>query len=72
MTMATLTFCDFDDALDALTQASSEAVITSVIDQLNRQFEAETLEVTPTNWAHLSSAVMVATARVRVVSGSVS
>ena len=70
--MATLAFCDFDDALDALNVASSEAGVTSIIEQLNRQFEAEMLEVTPTNWAHFSSAVMIATTRLRVVSGSVS
>ncbi|MDH4602419.1 MULTISPECIES: hypothetical protein [Pseudomonas syringae group] len=57
--MATLMFCDFEDALDAIETASSTQAIDNVIDQVDQQFNAGTLEVTPTNWGHLASAVLI-------------
>lgn len=57
--MATLVFCDFEDALAAIESANSVAAITTLVDQVNDQFNGGTLEVTPTNWAHLASAVLL-------------
>lgn len=56
--MATLAFCDFDDALELVACAANKQALGSIIDQINQQFEAGSLDVTPVNWAHLSSAVM--------------
>ncbi|TCV51428.1 hypothetical protein EDB99_10794 [Pseudomonas sp. 460] len=56
--MATLSFCDFEEALEALQKAASNAGITSVVDQIDQQFNAGTLDVTPEQWAHLASAVL--------------
>lgn len=57
--MATLTFCDFDDALEAIKVASSNDAIVCIVEQIDQQFNAGTLEVSPTQWAHLASAVAV-------------
>jgi hypothetical protein len=56
--MATLSFCDFEEALDAVHKATSNAAIANVVDQIDQQFNAGTLDVTPQQWAHLSSAVL--------------
>ncbi|WP_221035103.1 hypothetical protein, partial [Pseudomonas syringae group genomosp. 3] len=57
--MATLIFCDFDDALEAIQNAPTKLAVANVIDQIDQQFEAGSLDVTPSNWAHLASAVLV-------------
>ena len=57
--MATLMFCDFEDALEAIGKAPSEAALSTIVDQIDLQFAASTLDVTPSNWAHLASAFMV-------------
>ncbi len=63
--MATLAFCDFEDALEALQAASTEASITTLIDQIDQQFNAGTLNVSPEQWANLASEVLVTVTRVR-------
>lgn len=57
--MATLAFIDFEDALDAVDIAPSANAITNLVDQINAQFESGSLEVSPINWAHLASAVLL-------------
>ena len=57
--MATLSFCDLEDALDALHSAVTEAAIKFVVDQVDQQFNARSLDVTPEQWAHLASAVLL-------------
>lgn len=56
--MATLSFCYFEEAMEALQKAASNAGIASVVDQIDQQFSTGTLEVTPEQWAHLASAVL--------------
>lgn len=56
--MATLSFCDFEEALEALQKAASNVGINSVVDQIDLQFNAGTLDVTAEQWAHLASAVL--------------
>jgi hypothetical protein len=57
--MATLTFCDFEDALEAIEKAVTKHAVTAIVDQINQQFEGDSLDVTPENWAHLASAVLL-------------
>jgi hypothetical protein len=57
--MATLMFCDFGDALEAIEKALSEVALSTIVDQIDLQFAAGTLDVTPSNWAHLASAFLV-------------
>lgn len=57
--MATLMFCDFEDALEAIEKAPSEIALSTIVDQIDLQFAAGTLDVTPRNWAHLASACLV-------------
>lgn len=57
--MATMMFCDFEDALEAIQKAPSEVAMSTIVDQIDMQFAAGTLEVTPSNWAHLASAFSV-------------
>lgn len=56
--MATLSFCDFEEAMVVLQNAASNAAIRTVVDQIDQQFNAGTLDVAPEQWAHLASAVM--------------
>lgn len=63
--MATLAFCDFEDALEALQAASTEVSITTLVDQIDQQFNAGTLDVSPEQWANLASEVLVTLTRVR-------
>ncbi|KZN20851.1 hypothetical protein A1D17_03160 [Pseudomonas fluorescens] len=65
--MATLIFCDFEDALEAIQKARSESAMSNIIDQVDVQFAASTLEVTPANWAHLASAFSVRMTELRAV-----
>jgi hypothetical protein len=57
--MATLMFCDFEDALEAIEKAPSEVAMSTIVDQIDLQYAAGTLDVTPINWAHLASAFSV-------------
>ncbi|NMX83706.1 hypothetical protein HBO10_29815 [Pseudomonas sp. WS 5503] len=63
--MATLTFCDFDEALEAVESAPTEEALSALIDTINQLFESDCLEVTPRDWAHLASATMFRTTQLR-------
>ncbi|MGF6281786.1 hypothetical protein ABH908_000180 [Pseudomonas frederiksbergensis] len=57
--MATLMFCDFEEALEAIEIAPSEVAMSTIVDLIDLQFATGTLDVTPSNWAHLASAFSV-------------
>lgn len=65
--MATLTFCVFDEALEAVENALIEEALSMLIDTINQLFESDCLEVTPRDWAHLASATMFRTTQLRDV-----
>ncbi|MBM7166095.1 hypothetical protein [Pseudomonas aeruginosa] len=69
--MTTFAFCDFEDALDVLRSAITEASITTLIDQIDQQFNAGYLDVSPAQWGHLASEVMVRLDHVRQSAPSV-
>lgn len=56
--MATLSFCDFEDALEVLQSATTNATIRDVVEQIDQQFNAGTLDVSPEQWGRLASAVL--------------
>lgn len=56
----TRTFATFDEALQAISETSDKTAITGIIDLINQRFEAGTMDVTPGDWARLSSAALVA------------
>lgn len=63
--MATLTFCDFDEALEAIERAATEEAVSGLIETINQLFESDCLEVTPRDWAHLASATIFRTTQLR-------
>lgn len=63
--MATLTFCDFDEALEAIGRAATEEAVSGLIETINQLFESDCLEVTPRDWAHLASATIFRTTQLR-------
>lgn len=63
--MATLTFCDFSEALEAVESAPTEAALSGLIDTINQLFESDCLEVSPRDWAHLASATMFRNTQLR-------
>lgn len=48
----------FAEGLSDIRQATSSEEISAIVGSLNEQFEAGTLEISPEQWAQLSSAVL--------------
>lgn len=48
----------FQEGLDFIRNATSLVTVRTVVDQINRQFQAETLEVNSAQWRDLASAIV--------------
>jgi hypothetical protein len=63
--MATLVFCDIEEAIAAVATAPSEVALMCLIDRVDDQFEASMLDINPKQWGILASAVGVRLAQLR-------
>jgi hypothetical protein len=49
----------FDEAIKAIRSASTKAEVDSLIDQIDAEYAADTLQMTPDNWGLLASVVLI-------------
>lgn len=52
-------FQSFDDAIKSIQSASTKIEIEAIVDKIESEYAADTLQVTPENWGELASAVLV-------------
>ncbi|EPP9374614.1 hypothetical protein PZF67_006347 [Pseudomonas aeruginosa] len=52
-------FSDFDAAMKAIQSASTKVEVLLLVDQIDAEYAADTLQLTPENWGALASAVMI-------------
>lgn len=63
-------FDSFDDVIRSIRSASSKEEVDALVDQVDAEFAADTLQVTPENWGALASAVLMRADELSLLSSS--